>query len=191
MDKPIDEFDDELAADELVTDFGPVSLSVGEADIDDLTDEDAELLDLEDVGYFPDFDDVDRDDDPIQVVCPGDSGGWAHLVNRSLGFGDAAVYGSTSVAKVAELQEEHGLPEDGIVSGATWSLVLPELRIEEKPIGQEVAILRRLLGLGGIGGWSSEVVGLLQDFGYEGSVVDQEVWEFLILTAMDSTRGDK
>ena len=157
---------------------------VGAVDDELMTDEERELLWLDGDEMLGEFDEVDRDDDPIQVVCPGDAGGWAQLVNLSLGLGDSVIYSADAVAEVCERQRDAELPEDGIVSGSTWSLVLPDLFSADRPIGREVGILRVLHGMDVVGGWTSEVTEELIEHGYEGHTVDREVWEFLILNAL-------
>jgi hypothetical protein len=81
--------------------------------------------------------------DPIGIVSPGDEGGLATLVVRSLGRGDSGVYDTACVDTVKALQASWGLEPDGVVSGYTWPLILRSIRLGA--MGQEVQILRNLL----------------------------------------------
>jgi peptidoglycan hydrolase-like protein with peptidoglycan-binding domain len=85
--------------------------------------------------------------DPIGVVVPGQNFGASHLVVRLLGRGDDGRYGNVEAAMVAQRQGEAGLEATGVVSGATWALLLPS------PFGPHGGAsrgpLRQLLGVGG------------------------------------------
>jgi hypothetical protein len=87
---------------------------------------------------------LDRRADVLQVVCPGDIGGWSQLVMLSLGLSDSIIYDGLAVRLVEELQEANDLEVDGIVRGETWAYVLPELKVGKSGIA--VTALCRLTG---------------------------------------------
>jgi hypothetical protein len=68
--------------------------------------------------------------DPVAIVNVGDTDGWAQYVLRLLDLGEGE-YNADAAALVAELQEANGLEPDGVVSGATWALILPEGPVAE------------------------------------------------------------
>jgi hypothetical protein len=83
--------------------------------------------------------------DVIGVVRPGDSDGLAYLVVRSLGRGDGGVYDEACADVVRARQQDWDLEPTGVVSGATWGLLLRRLAAGD--MGHEVLIARSLLSL--------------------------------------------
>lgn len=68
--------------------------------------------------------------DPVAIVNVGDTDGWAQYVLRLLDLGEGE-YNSDAAALVAELQDANGLEPDGVVSGATWAVLLPEKAVAD------------------------------------------------------------
>lgn len=123
-------------------------------------------------------DEVDREGDLIGVVVPGDTDGLAFLVVRSINGSDSGRYEGNLVEEVKRRQEEAGLEPDGVVRGETWALVLREVRFPA--MGQEVHILRRLLGLSDVGAFDSDVADALEAE-YGDAVVTSDVWRDLLV----------
>lgn len=123
--------------------------------------------------------DVDRASDSVYVVAPGDEGGWAQLVMRSLGFGDAVVYDEAAADAVREIQEEAGLEPTGVVAGETWALILPDLN--DRSVGTEVVVLRKMLRVPGGAAVGPDLVAALADRGVEfGAGFSTDQWSTVI-----------
>jgi hypothetical protein len=85
---------------------------------------------------------------PVQhlgTVKPGDSDGHAASIGRLLGRGDSFTYTEKLAAVVKARQQAAGLEPTGVIEGATWPLVLPKLKRDNR--GPEVGLLRVLLEL--------------------------------------------
>ena len=134
------------------------------------------VLDVVAVEYVPLA--LVEDADPIHTVMPWDDDGWAQLVMRGIGYGDATLYDEDAVAVVEELQLQNGLEPTGIVSGETWAYVLCD--ITPNSSGIEVGILRRLLGLSQAGTWDALVSERLGAIGLDDTLVNSGCWLDLI-----------
>lgn len=88
---------------------------------------------------------VDETVPPLGEVYPGDTGELATIAVRLISGRDDGVYDDSLVAEVMTRQKYVGLPEDGIIAGVTWALVLPSVGPTSMGVGRIFAL--RALGV--------------------------------------------
>ena len=120
---------------------------------------------------------------PIGTVSPGDVGGLASTVVRLIGQGDGGVYDGPAVDEIKFRQSMAGMENTGIVSGKTWSLILPVISMGAQ--GEVRAILMRLLGRRATGQFDPTLADQIVDLQIDKGIVPTgtttaETWAALI-----------
>ena len=119
----------------------------------------------------------------LAVIAEGDTGGDADRAVRLLGMGDGGTFSAKHSAAVSQLQERRGLPVTGVVDPATWSFILPELKLGS--MGPEVILLRTLLDLPGRAVFDAQLESAVrfvqaESLGAPSGIVDQMTWGVLL-----------
>lgn len=122
---------------------------------------------------------------PIGAVNPGDVGGLASTVVRLIGQGDGGVYDGPAVDEIKFRQSMAGMENTGIVSGKTWSLILPVIGVGVGAQGEVRAILMRLLGRRATGQFDLSLADQIVDLQIDKGIVPTgtttaETWAALI-----------
>lgn len=79
------------------------------------------------------------------VDAQSEPSGWIAAISRSLGMRDGDTYTEELQTAVRARKRSAGLADDPTVSGATWGLFMPALRLGD--VGGEVALVRARYGL--------------------------------------------